>query len=211
MAFGCCAEAHDFKMRVGQDTYVFDYDFYGKIIDVYESRADEPHDERMESIMHDWFALEDIVAGIPNAFSGMKLGPGPILHVGRTGDIGANAFAAIYGGKRYIVMSHQIHSDYGMMALVMGHELGHHVCGHTAGALVDSPWTKELEADTFSGMTIHSGSFGLDLQSAINYASQLFSAEGGILAARFVLRNTSSAGSAGSAGIQAVVVRDMRR
>jgi hypothetical protein len=60
----------------------------------------------------------------------------------------------------------------------MGHELGHHVCGHTAGALVDSPWTKELEADTFSGMTIHSGSFGLDLQSAINYASQLFSAEG---------------------------------
>ena len=36
-------------------------------------------------------------------------------------------------------------------------------------------------------------------------------AEGGILAARFVLRNTSSAGSAGSAGIPVVGARDMRR
>ena len=173
---GGAARAHDFKMRVGEDAYVFDYNFNGKVIDVYETSINEPHDDRMESIMHDWFALEDIVGAIPNAFSGMQVKPP--LAIGRTGDIGTNAFAAIYGGKRYIVMSHQIHSDYAMMALVMGHELGHHVCGHTAGVLVDNPWAKELEADTFSGLAVRSGSFGIDLQSALQYAAQLFSPEG---------------------------------
>ncbi|THD68136.1 MAG: hypothetical protein E7813_11585 [Bradyrhizobium sp.] len=177
IAFSFSAEAHDFKMHAGQDAYVFDYDnFYGKIINVYETREGEPADERTESIAHDWFALEDIVAGIPNALSGMP-SPHP-LAIGRTGEIGANAFAAIYGGKRYIVMSHQIHSNYGMMALVMGHELGHHVCGHTSGTMTQNPWTKELEADTFSGMTIRAGSFGLNLNDALLYAAQLFSPGG---------------------------------
>jgi hypothetical protein len=129
----------------------------------------------MESIMHDWFALNDILAAIP-ALSGIQNISN--LAVGRTGDIGVNAFAAIYGGKRYIVMSHQIHGNYPMMALVMGHELGHHICGHTAGLLQDNPWARELEADTFSGVAIRSGSFGLNLQTAIEYARQLFSAEG---------------------------------
>jgi hypothetical protein len=168
--------AHDFKMNVGQDTYVFDYNFNGREINVYESRADEPYSDRMESIAHDWFALEDILGAIPNALSGMK-SKSP-LAIGRTGDIGINAFAAIYDGKRYIVMSHQIHSNYTMMALVMGHELGHHVCGHTSGILAENPWAKELEADTFSGLAVRSGSFGIDLQSALEYASQLFSSEG---------------------------------
>ncbi len=54
------AHAHDFKMRVGQDTYVFDYVFYGKTINVYKLRADEPYSDRTEFIAHDWFALEDI-------------------------------------------------------------------------------------------------------------------------------------------------------
>jgi hypothetical protein len=170
------AEAHDFKMRVGQDTYVFDYDYTGRTINVYESKESEPYDDRMESIMHDWFALDDILGAIPNALSGMQNKSS--LAIGRTGDIRVNAFAAIYGGKRYIVMSHEIHSEYQMMALVMGHELGHHVCGHTAGLLQSNPWARELEADTFSGVAIRSGSFGLNLQTAIKYASQLFSAEG---------------------------------
>src|SRR5262249_54601399 len=84
-------------------------------------------------------------------------------------------FAAIYNGKRYIVMSHQIHSDYTKMALVMGHELGHHICGHTAGMFRSDPWAKELEADKFSGLAVRSGSFGIDLSSALRYASELFS------------------------------------
>jgi hypothetical protein len=167
------AEAHDFKMRVGQDTYVFDYDYSGRAINVYELKAGEPYSDRMESIMHDWFALEDILSAVPNALSGLKSG----IAIARTGDIGVNAFAAIHGGKRYIVMSHQIHTNYPLMALVMGHELGHHVCGHTAGLLKDDPWDRELEADTFSGVAVRSGSFGLNLQAAVELASELFSAE----------------------------------
>jgi hypothetical protein len=31
------AYAHDFKMRAGQDAFVFDYNFLGKTINVYES------------------------------------------------------------------------------------------------------------------------------------------------------------------------------
>jgi hypothetical protein len=177
IAFSMPVGAYDFKMTAGQDAYVFDYDnFNGKIINVYETHQGEPPDEQTESIAHDWFALEDIISGIPNALSGMP-SPHP-LAIGRTGDIGVNAFAAIYGGKRYIVMSNQIHSNYGMMALVMGHELGHHVCGHTSGTLAQNSWAKELEADTFSGMTIRAGSFGLNLNDAFQYAAQLFSPEG---------------------------------
>lgn len=169
--------AHDFRMHAGQDAYVFDYDnFNGRIINVYETREGEPQDDRTESIMHDWFALEDILAAIPNALSGMP-SPHPLV-IARTGDIGVNAFAAIYNGNRYIVMSHQIHSDYGMMALVMGHELGHHICGHTSGTLNGNLWARELEADTFSGMTIRAGSFGLNLDAAVQYASQLFQPQG---------------------------------
>ena len=178
IAFGCAsvAQARDFKMNVGHDAYVFDYDFFGKKISVYESQSDELHDERMESIMHDWFALQDILAAIPDALSGMTAKPP--LSIGRTGEIGANAVAAIYNGKRYIIMSNQIHSNYQMMALVMGHELGHHVCGHTSGILADNPWAKELEADTFSGLAVRGGYSGIDLQSALEHASKLFSAEG---------------------------------
>lgn len=168
--------AHDFAMRVGQDTYVFDYDFRGRVINVYESLPGEPADDRTESIAHDWFALEDILSATPNALSGIK--SKPPLTIGRTGDIGANAFAAIYNGKRYIVMSHDIHSNYAMMALVMGHELGHHVCGHTSGTLIHDPWARELEADQFSGLAVRSGSFGLNLPDALAYASSLFSADG---------------------------------
>jgi hypothetical protein len=170
------AHARDFKMRVGQDTYVFDYGFYGKTINVYESREDEPNSDSTESIAHDWFALEDILSAIPNALSGIQ--SKTPLAIGRTGDIGANAFAAIHDGKRYLVISGAIHSNYPMMALVMGHELGHHVCGHTAGLLSDNLWARELEADTFSGMAVRSGSFGLNIKDALEYASQLFSPNG---------------------------------
>jgi hypothetical protein len=169
-------EARDFQMKVGRDTYVFDFNFHGQNISVYETREGEPYDDRMESIMHDWFALEDVIKGIPNALSGMTAKPP--LAIGRTGDIGANAFAAIYDGRRYIVMSDQIHADYTMMALVMGHELGHHICGHTSETLQHDLWAQELEADSVSGMAIHSGSFGLNLQSALQYASRLFSPQG---------------------------------
>jgi hypothetical protein len=175
------ANAHDFKMKVGTDAFVFDFDYTGRSINVYEILPGEPYSDRMESIMHDWFAIEDIFNNLPNVF--FKAESKLPLAIGRTGDIGANAFAAIYDGARYIVMSDQIHSDYTKMTFVMAHELGHHVCGHTAGNMRDDPWGKELEADAFSGLVVRSiekkkrGGFGLTLKDALGYASE-FSAEG---------------------------------
>ncbi len=176
--------AHDFKMKVGKDTFVFDFDYTGKLINVYEAIPGEVDNgpDRTESIAHDWFAVEDLLEALPYK-SADDIITKIRLSVGRTGDIGANAFAAIYNGKRYIVMSDQIHSDYTKMTFVMGHELGHHLCGHTAGNLRDDPWAKELEADTFAGLAIRSvekkqSGFGLSLKDALSYASQLFSTEG---------------------------------
>jgi hypothetical protein len=37
---------------------------------------------------------------------------------------------------------------------VIGHEIGHHVCKHTAGRLNGLPWDKELEADGFAGAMV---------------------------------------------------------
>jgi hypothetical protein len=34
---------------------------------------------------------------------------------------------------------------------VLGHEVGHHVCGHTVGVNATRPWEKELEADSVAG------------------------------------------------------------
>lgn len=103
--------------------------------------------------------------------------------MGASDDIGTNAFAAIYDGKRYIVIGGPLRSNYAMMTLVMGHELGHHVCGHTAGAMQQDPWAKELEADTFAGLVVrrmeqHGGGYGLDLQDALTYASQILGPAG---------------------------------
>jgi hypothetical protein len=171
--------AHEFKMKAGEDTFVFDFDFNGRNINVYEILPDDPQTDEMESLMHNWFAVEDIMQAVPEAFQK----PGIKLQMGATGDIGANAFASIYNGKRYVVIGGPIHSNYAMMTLVMGHELGHHVCGHTAGVLQRDPWAKELEADTFAGLTIRGleakgGGWGITLQSALQYASQLLPAAG---------------------------------
>jgi Peptidase family M48 len=129
------AGAHDFKMKVGKDTFAFDYNYTGETINVYESLPGEPYSGRMESIAHNYFAVEDILAAIPDALSGMK--SNRPLRLGATDDIGANAFAAIYNGERYIVIGGLIHKDYTKMTFVMGHELGHHICGHTSAAFAE--------------------------------------------------------------------------
>jgi hypothetical protein len=33
----------------------------------------------------------------------------------------------------------------------MGHEIGHHACGHTIGASAAGAWQRELEADRYAG------------------------------------------------------------
>jgi hypothetical protein len=38
--------------------------------------------------------------------------------------------------------------------LVLGHEAGHHICGHTIQSAHANPWQAELEADRFGGASI---------------------------------------------------------
>src|SRR5262245_6407287 len=69
------------------------------------------------------------------------------------------------------------------MMFVMGHELGHHICGHTAVSHTNAPWADELEADQFAGLTIREnekqgGGWGLTLNDALGYARELLSGGG---------------------------------
>jgi hypothetical protein len=173
------AQSHEFEMKVGRDTFVFDFNFDDRNIKVFEILEGEPHSDEVESLMHNWFAVDDIMTAVPEAFK--QSAPG--FQMGATGEIGANAFASIHNGKRYIVVGHLIHADYAKMTFVMGHELGHHVCGHTAATIQADPWADELEADTFAGLAVREvekkgAGWGLNLQKALQYASELLSSTG---------------------------------
>ena len=62
-----------------------------------------------------------------------------------------NAFAVIFKRRRYIVLGPlDTDSVVGEM-LIFGHELGHHICGHTIGIRPGAPHDVELEADRFAG------------------------------------------------------------
>jgi hypothetical protein len=95
-----------------------------------------------------------------------------------------NAFAVIHKGQRYIVY------DYGWTAageytaghiLVLGHEVGHHVCGHTAGSMRSDPHGRELEADRYAGASLRrmqsTLSLTVSLQDIVQAAQQLFPVE----------------------------------
>ena len=143
------ADARWVRMTVGKDAFVFDRDFRGRLINVYELSDDEPYSDLTEGIMHDWFIVQDIV----------KAGPGLKINfvMGRTADI-PNAYATIYfiSGKpiRYIVINPGWYIDHYARIYVIGHEMGHHVCGHQEGVMANDPWARELEADRFSGMIL---------------------------------------------------------
>ncbi len=69
-----------------------------------------------------------------------------------------NAVALIYEGKRLIVHDPlwsrgERVTGAGLVAstLVLAHELGHHICKHTAGTMTTSSRQKELEADRVAG------------------------------------------------------------
>lgn len=93
-----------------------------------------------------------------------------------------NAAALFHNGSRMILYDPRWARTAGAEAyLVLGHEAGHHFCGHTIGAVERSPHEKELEADRFSGSSIkrfevyHGRSF---LSDALKAATRLYSAEG---------------------------------
>jgi hypothetical protein len=181
LCLSCPADARYFNMLPGRDTFVFDYpDFKGRTIQVYEIGTNEPPSDEQESLMHNWFAVEDIFEAIPQSQIPFFLGSSPGIN---------NAFAAIYREcptcqrKRYIVVDPLFHSDYELLAMVMAHEIVHHVCGHQDGILTDNPYDRELEADQFAGAAIRGlegtgGGWGITIQSALNWGSKIFSVVG---------------------------------
>lgn len=55
------------------------------------------------------------------------------------------AYGVIYRGQRYMLVS----TAYRYNLVIIGHELGHHVCGHFEKSTTG--WEVELEADRFAG------------------------------------------------------------
>lgn len=92
-----------------------------------------------------------------------------------------NAVALFHNGSRMIILDPKwARSGTAESYLVLGHEAGHHFCGHTVGG--DDPFARkkhELEADRFSGATIksfeayHSQPF---FKRALEAATRMYSA-----------------------------------
>jgi hypothetical protein len=103
------------------------------------------------------------------------------LTIGRTTGF-KNAVALFHNGSRMIVHDPAwARSARAEFYLVLGHEAGHHICGHTVGSAQASPQEAELEADRFSGASIkrfevyHGRAF---LGDALKAAERLYSAAG---------------------------------
>lgn len=122
------------SLTIGRNAVGFHTSFANKQIWV---ELDGPHVE------HDWFALEDMFSSEKRLRT--------YLSLGRTSGIN-NAFAVIgKDGGRYVVIGTAFggHSVENMITL--GHEVGHHICGHTIRN-TSTPWEMELEADRISGV-----------------------------------------------------------
>jgi hypothetical protein len=93
-----------------------------------------------------------------------------------------NAVALFNNGSRMIIHDPEwAKSATAEFYLVLGHEAGHHFCGHTLEKVQRGPHEAELEADRFSGASIkrfetyHGKSF---LEDALNAAARLYSTAG---------------------------------
>ena len=76
------------------------------------------------------------------------------LTIGRSAGIN-NAIAGFHNGSRMIVHDPQwAKAGTAESYLMLGHEIGHHFCGHTLKSYDGSPHEKELEADRFAGASI---------------------------------------------------------
>lgn len=87
--------------------------------------------------------------GLPNIGKINELG----LTIGRTHNQN-NAHATFFNGGR-VLMIDPVWAKSGPEAyLIVGHEAGHHFCGHTLPDYEGRPKEKELEADRFAGASI---------------------------------------------------------
>jgi len=91
-----------------------------------------------------------------------------------------NGFAVIASGVRYIVFDYDWYSigDTAGHLLLVGHEVGHHVCGHTLGTMTNDPWAKELEADQFGGAAIRKLGHPELLREVISAAQRIYPIQG---------------------------------
>jgi hypothetical protein len=136
------AGARTIKMTIGKDAFAFDFNYNGRVINVYDGEVGDVYTDELEGLMHDWFMLEDMIDGNRDLASNFAMGRSEGIK---------NAFAIIFNQKRYIVIDAAWVHEYRARFAVLGHELGHHVCGHTIGMMRSDPWAKELEADRFAG------------------------------------------------------------
>lgn len=125
-------------MTIGKDTVGFHEDFLGRTFYV---------DVEAEGIEHDWYVLQDIFS-MDNRIA-------LPLRIGRATGM-RNGYAWIRNGERFIVHDAQVlRSDTFSpdQYLLLGHEIGHHRCGHQTGSLMGkgNSWPRELEADRFAG------------------------------------------------------------
>lgn len=117
------------------------------------------------------------MVGIPNASKINELG----LTIGRSAGL-KNAAAFFHDGSRWVAYDPEWAKAATAEAyLVLGHEAGHHFCGHTLEGAKIGPKERELEADRFAGAStkrfeIYHGKAFLD--GALVAAERLYSIEG---------------------------------
>ena len=147
----CPAEARTIRMTIGANAYLFDYNYAGRTIDVYLNQKDDDGGV-VEGLAHAYFIIDDMFGANPSCTpqgAPEKLFNGTIAFA----DYIDNALAIIYKGKRYLVLDPK-HDNVGGDVLLLGHEIGHHLCGHTDALINVNRMQRELEADRVAGALV---------------------------------------------------------
>ncbi len=128
---------------LGPEDYVFDA---GPTVDLSSGRI-VLEKRGVENPAH------EIVSGLYDLTKGSKF-PFEV----RTSRKLRNGIAVIHKGTRYIIYDPAWYESNKVgtagSVLVLGHEVGHHICGHTAGKMQLSPHEAELEADRYLGAAL---------------------------------------------------------
>ena len=106
-------------------------------------------------------AFEDYASMMFDVCDAMELSDDECLIFPMNGDLGGNAVATIVDGNPVILYDRALSPIVGYPGamFVIGHELGHHYCGHIG---TGSDPEKELEADRFSAAAMRKAGFSLD-------------------------------------------------
>lgn len=159
------AQTNRIAMRVGSDARLFHDKFFGRTIwvDLYyhgNGRC-SPGKVSLAEVCGD-SDYEEIQLMLPESLSSNWAWT-KFITLGRSRDFERNAYAAMGGSERYIIFGAGV--DWGgeffgkdELPLLLGHELGHHACGHTVENGIDrsraANWKRELEADEFAGAAL---------------------------------------------------------